>query len=151
MFGKYKSPLGMITFEVDQDKLIGMTIEDLDVKVSSNAVITNILGELDRYFKHESKQFHIDIKWMRGTPFQQKVWSELLKIPYGETRSYQEIAIASGSPKGVRAVGQACKKNPIGIVVPCHRVIGKDGSMTGYSGKAYIDLKQKLISFEQAY
>ncbi len=88
------------------------------------------------------------MKYVRGTPFEKHVWDRLREIPYGKTKSYAEIAKEVGSPKACRAVGQACKKNPIGIVVPCHRVIGKDGSMTGYSGKEFVDLKKKLLEHE---
>lgn len=106
--------------------------------------------KLEKYFKGSLKEFDIDVLFESGTDFQVSVWKELLKIPYGETRNYQEIAVSIGRPKALRAVGQACKKNPIGIVVPCHRVIGKDNKLTGYSGKNYIHLKKKLLDMEKA-
>jgi O-6-methylguanine DNA methyltransferase len=86
-----------------------------------------------------------------GTPFQKEVWQAMLEIPFGKTMSYLEIAKKINRPKAVRAVGQACKRNPIGIVVPCHRVIGSDGSLTGYSGKNFIHVKQKLLDHERRY
>ncbi len=93
----------------------------------------------------------IPVKFNHGTPFQRDVWEAMLKIPYGQTKSYQEIAMMINRPKALRAVGQACKRNPIGIIVPCHRVIGKDGSMTGYSGKEYVGLKRKLLDHEMGF
>jgi O-6-methylguanine DNA methyltransferase len=151
MFGKYASPLGIMTFEVEKDHLIGMTIDDLDVVISDHPMILKIQHELDQYFKGQLKHFGLAVSFHKGTPFQQSVWREMLKIPYGQTKSYGEIAALIGKPLAVRAVGQACKKNPIGIVVPCHRVIGKDGSMTGYSGKDYIHVKQRLLDFEREH
>lgn len=83
-----------------------------------------------------------------GTPFQQKVWHEITKIPYGKTRTYKEIATAIGSPLSCRAVGQACKKNPIPILIPCHRVIRSDGSIGGYSRG--IKKKRQLLEMEKS-
>ena len=82
-----------------------------------------------------------------GTPFQKRVWDALLTIPYGETRSYRDIAVLAGSPKGFRAVGMANNHNPIPILIPCHRVIGADGSMTGYGGG--LPIKIKLLETER--
>lgn len=150
MIGKYKSPLGMIYFKEQNGKITDMMIEDLDLITDEDPLIENIALQLNRYFKYQTKKFNIPIEFNRGTPFQQEVWRALLTIPYGETRSYQDIAIQINKPKALRAVGQACKKNPIGIVVPCHRVLGKDGSLTGYSGKDHTDLKKWLLDHEKA-
>ncbi len=84
---------------------------------------------------------------MIGSEFQKRVWQKLCEIPYGETRTYKEIAEALGKPSAGRAVGMACSKNPIWIAVPCHRVIGADGSLTGYAGG--IDMKRALLQLEQ--
>jgi methylated-DNA-[protein]-cysteine S-methyltransferase len=84
---------------------------------------------------------------LKGTSFQKAVWDALLAIPYGETRSYQQIAEYVNSPKALRAVGQACHVNPIGIIVPCHRVIGKNGQLTGYAGG--LDYKVLLLKHEK--
>lgn len=149
MIGKYKSPLGMIYFKENEGKVIDMMIDDLKIPSDDHPLINDISNQLDKYFRHQIKSFQIPIQFNRGTEFQQEVWNALLTIPYGETRSYQDIAILINRPKATRAVGQACKRNPIGIVVPCHRVIGKDGSMTGYSGKEYIDTKRKLLEHER--
>lgn len=105
------------------------------------------IEQLLDYLKGNRQQFTIPIHQM-GTPFQMKVWEELRRIPYGETRSYGELAVNVGNPKGQRAVGMANHCNPIGIVVPCHRVIGKNGSLTGYAGG--LDIKQRLLELEGA-
>ncbi|THE09688.1 methylated-DNA--[protein]-cysteine S-methyltransferase [Bacillus timonensis] len=114
-----------------------------------DGVLVEIKKQLDEYFKGERKTFSFPIKFS-GTAFQEKVWNELLQIPYGETRCYADIANAIDNPKAVRAVGQANRKNPIPIVVPCHRVIGKDKSLTGYSGTR-TDLKEKLLELEGVF
>lgn len=102
--------------------------------------------ELKEYAKGKRKTFTRPLV-LEGTQFQKAVWEALLAIPYGETRSYQQIAEAVKSPKALRAVGQACHVNPIGIIVPCHRVIGKNGKLTGYAGG--LDYKVLLLKHEK--
>lgn len=97
------------------------------------------------YLSGKRKAFDFAFE-LDGTDFQNKVWEELTHIPYGETRTYKEIAIAIGNPKASRAVGMANNKNPISIVVPCHRVIGFDGKLVGYAGG--LDMKKALIDLE---
>ena len=99
-------------------------------------------GELDAYFAGERREFDLELDLV-GTNFQRRVWEALLTIPYGETRSYTYIAEQIGSPGAVRAVGLANGRNPIGIIVPCHRVIGANGSLTGYGGG--LERKQALL------
>ncbi|MBI2165978.1 MAG: methylated-DNA--[protein]-cysteine S-methyltransferase [Chloroflexi bacterium] len=101
--------------------------------------------QLEEYFAGKRRRFspHLDL---RGTPFQCQVWGALLAIPYGETRTYLQIAQAIGRPGAVRAVGQAIGANPLSIVVPCHRVIGSDGSLTGYGGG--LERKRHLLELE---
>ena len=106
---------------------------------------SEVIRQLQEYVSGQRKEFTIPLHPI-GTPFQLKVWAELLRIPYGETRTYGEIAAQVDNPKGQRAVGMANNRNPIGIVVPCHRVIGKGGSLTGYAGG--LDIKQKLLELE---
>jgi methylated-DNA-[protein]-cysteine S-methyltransferase len=103
--------------------------------------------QLAEYFRGERRKFDLPLD-AQGTPFQKRVWSALRRIPYGETRSYKDIARAAGSPKGARAVGMANHENPIAIVVPCHRVIAADGSLGGYA--CGLDLKRKLLDLESA-
>ncbi|MEU6952943.1 methylated-DNA--[protein]-cysteine S-methyltransferase [Streptomyces sp. NPDC045714] len=101
--------------------------------------------QLTEYFAGDRTAFDLPLS-LGGTPFQRSVWEELLKIPYGETRTYGELAEELGKPGASRAVGLANGKNPVGIIVPCHRVIGASGSLTGYGGG--LDRKQRLLAFE---
>ena len=114
--------------------------------VSSSLVIDECIKELDEYFNKKRTVFNVPIKQF-GTEFQMKVFQVLKSIPYGHTLSYKDVAILIGKPKASRAVGNACNKNPIMIVVPCHRVIGKNGKLVGF---AYgTDLKEKLLELER--
>jgi len=106
-----------------------------------------VKAQLRAYFNGELKQFDLSLAPL-GTPFQLKVWQALLTIPYGELVSYKNIAEAIGAPKAVRAVGGAIGKNPIPIIVPCHRCIGSDGSLTGFGGG--LDTKKRLIDLERS-
>ncbi|MGW2640453.1 methylated-DNA--[protein]-cysteine S-methyltransferase [Streptomyces sp. NPDC001348] len=102
--------------------------------------------QLAAYFAGELKEFTLELR-LEGTPFQRSVWDQLRRIPYGETRSYGELAAALGKPAASRAVGLANGRNPVGIIVPCHRVIGSGGALTGYGGG--LDRKQRLLDFER--
>ncbi len=104
------------------------------------------MAQLRAYFAGERKQFDLPLE-MEGTEFQLSVWRELQRIPYGETISYLELARRIGNPKAVRAVGLANGQNPIPIIVPCHRVIGSDGSLTGFGGG--MENKRKLLELER--
>jgi O-6-methylguanine DNA methyltransferase len=103
--------------------------------------------ELEEYFAGERREFTVTLD-LRGTDFQVACWRALLAIPYGETRSYGDIARAVGTPQGFRAVGRANNRNPVAIVVPCHRVIASDGTLCGYGGG--LDVKRKLLELEGA-
>lgn len=105
-------------------------------------------AELTEYFQGRRKRFTVPVT-LSGTAFQTAVWRALRDIPFGETRSYQDIATAVGNPRAVRAVGQANRRNPVSVIVPCHRVIGANGSLVGYAGK-HVDLKQQLLDLERA-
>lgn len=106
----------------------------------------NVTEQLQEYFEGKRKSFELQLA-AEGTEFQRQVWEKLVEIPYGCTRSYGEIARELGVPGASRAVGRANATNPIAIVVPCHRVIGSNGTLTGYAGG--IDMKEKLLAFEQ--
>ncbi|MBT2393495.1 methylated-DNA--[protein]-cysteine S-methyltransferase [Streptomyces sp. ISL-1] len=103
------------------------------------------IRQLDAYFARDLKEFDVPMR-LEGTPFQRDVWNQLRQIPYGETRTYGQLADALGNIGASRAVGLANGKNPIGIIVPCHRVIGSTGSLIGYGGG--LDRKQRLLAFE---
>jgi len=102
--------------------------------------------QLNEYALGKRKTFDLRLD-PKGTVFQKKVWLAMREIPYGQTKTYGDLARAVGSPKGFRAVGGACNRNPIAIVQPCHRVVGSDGKLTGFFGG--LDLKQKLLDFEK--
>jgi len=104
--------------------------------------------ELEEYFTGQRTRFSVPLD-LRGTPFQKLCWQALLEIPYGETRSYAEIARFIGRPRACRAVGLANHDNPVVIIVPCHRVIGSDGRLTGYGGG--LDVKRRLLDFERQH
>jgi methylated-DNA-[protein]-cysteine S-methyltransferase len=109
-------------------------------------LIQKTAAQIEEYLTGKRKRFTLPLV-LHGTEFQLAVWRALQDIPYGETRSYKEIAAAIGRPKAVRAVGMANNRNPVSIIVPCHRVIGHDGSLTGYGGG--LPLKQRLLELEQ--
>lgn len=111
-------------------------------------LISSAKRQLDEYFQGKRKSFDLPLA-PSGTQFQQKVWNALCTIPYGETRSYKEIAAQIQNPKGCRAVGMANNRNPIMIIIPCHRVIGSNGSLVGYAGG--LDIKQWLLAHEKRF
>lgn len=111
----------------------------------SSSLLQQAACQLQEYLRGDRQDFSLPLA-LQGTPFQQRVWQALLQIPYGQTRTYGQIAQMIGSPKACRAVGMANHNNPVAIVVPCHRVIGADGSLTGYS--AGVSLKKKLLELE---
>jgi O-6-methylguanine DNA methyltransferase len=113
----------------------------------SEAKLKSYVTELEEYFAGHRRQFTFPLD-LRGTEFQLACWRALLAIPYGETRTYSDIARAVGRPQGFRAVGMANNRNPIAIVVPCHRVIASDGTLCGYGGG--LDIKRKLLELEGA-
>lgn len=104
-------------------------------------------SELSEYFEGRRYTFSVPV-CLQGTPFQMAVWRALMDIPYGQTRSYKDVAVAVGRPRAVRAVGQANRANPLAIVVPCHRVVGASGQLVGYDGDR-TDLKRALLNLEQ--
>jgi methylated-DNA-[protein]-cysteine S-methyltransferase len=113
---------------------------------SESSAFPDAVEQLHAYFDGDLTQFDLALD-LRGTPFQRQVWNALIEIPYGETQSYGEIARRVGKPGAARAVGMANGHNPIGIIVPCHRVIGADGSLTGYGGG--LDRKRILLQLER--
>lgn len=109
-------------------------------------LLLSTIQQLDEYFARQRKTFDIALDLSLGTPFQQKVWQALLKIPYGETISYAQLASSIGQPTAYRAVANANGKNPISLIVPCHRVIASDGGLGGYTGG--LDIKKQLLAIE---
>ena len=115
--------------------------------VWSKSRLKHVAAALKRYFSGKARRFELDVA-PEGSPFQQRVWKELVKIPFGETVSYGELARRVGRPAAARAVGRANATNPVSLVVPCHRVIGTNGKLTGYGGG--MDRKQALLELEGA-
>lgn len=133
-----------IEINFDEQGIVGMSfVDNIDASIDLNS---DIQKQLTEYEKGSRKVFDLPLH-LKGTEFQLKVWNALLEIPYGETRSYQQIAQRIGQPKALRAVGGACNRNPIGIIVPCHRVIGKNGKLTGYAGGLFY--KELLLNHEK--
>ena len=125
-----------------QSKDLADSVDD-DTKV-----LRNTISQLDEYINGQRQVFDIPLDLSTGTPFQQKVWEALLKIPYGKTISYAQLANHIGQPTACRAVANANGKNPISLIIPCHRVIASDGKLGGYTGG--IEIKQTLLDIEQA-
>jgi O-6-methylguanine DNA methyltransferase len=142
-----KSPIGLLTLVSGAQGLQEIRFGRLQppgvaLDASSNAPA---VAQLNEYFAGRRREFDLRLD-LRGTDFQRSVWRALLDIPYGETRSYGEVARAIGKPKAARAVGMANHENPVSIVVPCHRVIGHDGRLVGYGGG--LDAKTALLKLE---
>lgn len=143
----FKSPIGNILITADEKYILTVSFSDGTVNYcEKNELIEKVISQLEEYFAGRRKQFKLPLN-PSGSEFQKKVWSELLKIPYGETRTYKHIAEAIGNEKASRAIGNANNKNPIGIIIPCHRVIGTNGKLIGYAGG--LDKKQKLLELEK--
>ncbi len=147
---RINSPVGPLLVAVSERGLVALEFGGRNIWegwVESAEKTAPYARQLGEYFAGRRCRFDLPLD-LRGTDFQKRCWQELLKIPYGETRSYADIARAIGNPAAVRAVGLANGKNPIAIVVPCHRVIGSDGSLTGYGGG--LDVKRQLLELEGA-
>ncbi len=145
----YDTVLGSVTFVEEDGALLAITTHrPYEGIEQETALIKEANRQLSEYLKGERQMFDLPLN-PRGTDFQKRVWRALCDIPYGETRSYKQIAEAIGNPKAVRAVGMANNRNPITIVVPCHRVIGADGKLVGYGGG--LEMKEFLLRLETIY
>jgi methylated-DNA-[protein]-cysteine S-methyltransferase len=147
------SPVGALTLVGDDEALCGLHMEDqahrptvADEWVRDDVAFPDAAEQLVAYFDGGLTEFDVRLR-LEGTEFQRRVWAALQQIPYGETRSYGEIARRIGRPTAFRAVGLANGRNPIGIIVPCHRVIGASGSLVGYGGG--LDRKVALLALEK--
>ena len=143
------SPLGLLMLEAEQDAVVKIAFAR--EKSLPETAPSPLLGKTERqllaYFAGERRDFTLPVR-LQGTPFQQKVWTALGEIPYGKTCTYGELAARIACPGGARAVGMALNKNPLVIVCPCHRVIGADGTLTGFGGG--LEIKRKLLLLEGA-
>lgn len=153
-FQRYKSPVGEL-FLVEQDAQLRALIflsgwEEWktryeDLKEKNTPLLQDACSQLSEYFAGKRRVFNLPYK-LEGTTFQKKVWTALAAIPFGETRTYKQQAEAVDSPKAVRAIGRTNGLNPISIILPCHRVIGSNGTLTGYGGG--LDIKRFLLTAE---
>ena len=144
------TPLGTLTLEASDRGLSSIQFPNrpnrkIEGKLTSNSVIKLAQQELTAYFARQLKEFSVPLDW-RGTAFQESVWQALTAIPYGETVSYGDIARAIGRPRSARPIGGAVGRNPLPIIVPCHRVIGTDQTLTGFTGG--LNLKVALLEIE---
>ena len=149
----YQSPIGKLLLLGDEGALEELHFPNSQQQKQipedwqyDEACFKNVLQQLAEYFAGKRQTFELEMA-AKGTAFQKRVWQELQKIPFGQTASYGEIAERIGNSKASRAIGMANGKNPIPIIVPCHRVIGKDGSLTGFGGG--LDVKRQLLKLEK--
>lgn len=155
VYGQYQSPLGTIRVIADETGLrrVELFEDEWEEYVQEHPGIVmdqvrcqEAIRQLDEYFKGQRKMFDLPLS-IEGTDFRKRVWKALTTIPYGEVRSYAEVAAMIGNPKAVRAVGQANKANQLPIIIPCHRVIGKSGKLVGYAGDR-TPFQKKLLEME---
>jgi methylated-DNA-[protein]-cysteine S-methyltransferase len=150
LYTTVSSPIGELMLCGDDESLTALHLPGHWAKPAAgwrrdDARFADVARQLEEYFAGERTTFDVRLR-MLGGPFEREVWEELLRIPYGETTSYGEIAQRVGKPHASRAVGAANGRNPIAIIVPCHRVIGSDGSLTGYGGG--LERKRALLDLE---
>jgi len=154
-YTEVESPVGKLVIAVSERGLVKLEFPQRTNAVTSvgspspaqRKLVKECEQQLSEYFAGQRREFTVPLD-LRGTPFQVACWNALLAIPYGETRSYAEIARAVKRPQGFRAVGLANNRNPVAIIVPCHRVIASDGTLCGYGGG--LDLKRRLLELEGA-
>ena len=141
------SPFGPLRIGCEDEYVVSIRLGSEETVDSASPLSDQVAAQLRAYFAGSRKDFDLPIK-PKGTPFQLAVWQEMLRIPYGEVRTYGQIAAAIGKPKAARAVGQAANRNPIWILIPCHRVVGSNQALTGYAGG--LSMKRALLELEQA-
>jgi methylated-DNA-[protein]-cysteine S-methyltransferase len=145
-----ETPLGPFCFIGDDEAvtMAGFPDRKGDDSPDLPAHMLECRRQVEEYSRGERTTFDLPLR-PEGTEFQRAVWAEMCRIPHGETRSYGQVAMAIGRPGASRAVGQACRRNPIGLIQPCHRVVGHDGAMVGFGGQTKdLSLKRRLIEFE---
>jgi len=153
---RFESPIGSLEITAEEKGIVsidfveksGLMRRRAEKAPQGPAVLTSCLAQLDEYFRGRRKSFSVPLS-LEGTAFQKKVWAALRRIPYGKTATYGEIAAAAGNGRSGRAVGGANHRNPVSIIVPCHRVIGADGRLTGYGGGLW--RKEWLLAHEKKH
>lgn len=142
----YKTPIGNITIQEKESKISAVSFCEVEGEMVETPLIKRAYIQLSEYFARKRRVFNLPLL-LEGTEFQIKVWKALQKIEYGNTATYKDIAEIIGSPRASRAVGNANNKNKIAIIIPCHRVIGSNGSLTGYAGG--LQVKNFLLNLEK--
>ncbi|MGD0711099.1 MAG: methylated-DNA--[protein]-cysteine S-methyltransferase [Bacteroidales bacterium] len=143
----FLAPIGLLEISGSEKGIASVSfVANVDNVIENPPCLRECVSQLNDYFNGKRKSFNLKLD-VEGTEFQKKVWNELLKIPYGKTVTYNDIAKKLGDKEAVRAVGHANGKNPIAIIIPCHRVIGSDGKLVGYAGGLW--RKKWLLNFEQ--
>jgi methylated-DNA-[protein]-cysteine S-methyltransferase len=148
-YDTFQSPLGLLSLVFSGKGLAEIGFEGERPPYPRGRAPESFRKQLSDYFDGTLKEFHQPMQFLSGTDFEQRVWRSLIEVPYGETRTYKWLAERIGNPKAVRAVGHALGSNPIPIVLPCHRIIGSDGSLVGYTGG--LDIKRRLLDLEYYY
>lgn len=142
-----ESEIGPLHLVANENHLTGVFWWKPDIPLGTNAILEWAAREIGEFFAGQRQAFSVP-HFAKGTPFQESVWAELARIPYGQTISYAELARRVRNPKAVRAVGHANGRNPLSLIVPCHRVIASDGSLGGYAGT--LARKERLLALERA-
>lgn len=145
------SPIGYYRVEYCDNRLNKLKLEQQKPNYFGieSPFASEVQRQINEYFNRQRQIFDIEIDWSRFTPFQEAVYIELTKIAYGQTKTYKQIAEAIGNPRATRAVGMANSQNPIHLIIPCHRVIGANGALTGYAGG--LEAKRALLKLEQIW
>ena len=142
----YLSPIGLLEIKGSSKGIASISfIANVDSVIENPPCLQNCVNQLNDFFNGKRKIFNLDFD-LQGTDFQKKVWNEILKIPFGKTKTYNQIAIKLNNKEAVRAVGNALGKNPVAIIIPCHRIIGSNGKLVGYAGGLW--RKKWLLNFE---
>src|SRR5579863_3389204 len=151
-FSTIKSPIGELLLVADDSALTGIYFVGCDhiptaskgwKRNAQHPVLRQAAAQLEEYFAGKRKTFSLPLR-LSGTEFQQKVWEQIARIPHGETINYSELARRAGAPEAVRAAGTSTGRNPVAVIVPCHRVVGKDGTLCGFAGG--LDRKRHLLA-----
>ncbi len=150
LYYTYETPVGELTFFEKNGFLVGIVAGRVagEGKLGETSVLREAYTQVNAYLKGQRQAFSLPFLFY-GTPFSEAVWRALMEIPYGETRTYKQVAEAIGKSTACRAVGRAIHTNPLLIVIPCHRVVGSDRSLTGYAGG--LEMKRKLLDLESCF
>lgn len=144
------SPIGLLTLVEEDGALAEVRFGESrgDEELRETPLLAQAKKELEEYFRGERQVFTVKLA-PKGTPFQRKCWQTLLSIPYGETRTYRQQAEMAGNPRACRAAGMSNRRNPLPVFIPCHRVVGRNGQLTGYAGG--LEIKETLLTLERKY